>query len=238
MNDPLLALLAATLEDARLQDDERCDLADALRAASPTPETLNAVRNHAFALARERAGSADAATLLRWLEGVMRAIDSARGRPVAVRTRASFSPGTDCLHTIVSHLRGARRSADLCVFTLSDDRITTEVLQAHRRGVALRIVSDNAKAHDAGSDIDRLRAAGVPVALDRSDAHMHHKFALFDGEWLLNGSYNWTRSACEHNQENLVASNDPVLVGAFGGVFERLWGEWGKEGAGPSPAPS
>lgn len=66
MNDSLLALLAATLEDARLQDEERRDLAEALRAASPTPETLNAVRNHAFALARERAGRADAATLLRW----------------------------------------------------------------------------------------------------------------------------------------------------------------------------
>lgn len=226
MNE-LHALLVATLDDARLQDDERRDLVEALRAAALTPEALNAVRNQAFALARERAGRADAGTLLRWLEGVMRAIDGARGPAAAVRTRASFSPGMDCLQTIVSHLRGARRSADLCVFTLSDDRITTEVLQAHRRGVAMRLLSDNHKAQDAGSDIDRLRAAGVPVALDRSDAHMHHKFALFDGEWLLNGSYNWTRSACEHNQENLVASNDPVLVGAFGAVFEGLWERWG-----------
>ena len=29
----------------------------------------------------------------------------------------------------------------------------------------------------------------------RRDGHMHHKFAIFDGERLINGSYNWTRGA-------------------------------------------
>lgn len=83
--------------------------------------------------------------------------------------------------------------------------------------------TDNTKEFDAGSDVAQLRSAGVPIAVDRTDAHMHHKFAIFDGNWLLNGSYNWTRSACEHNEENLVASNDPALVGQFQRAFEQLW---------------
>ncbi len=52
---------------------------------------------------------------------------------------------------------------------------------------------------------------------------MHHKFALFDGARLMTGSYNWTRSAAQHNHENLVVSDDHELVGAFGKTFERLW---------------
>jgi phosphatidylserine/phosphatidylglycerophosphate/cardiolipin synthase-like enzyme len=52
---------------------------------------------------------------------------------------------------------------------------------------------------------------------------MHHKFALFDRETLLTGSYNWTRSAGEVNQENLVVTSDAHLVAAFVQEFEQLW---------------
>jgi mitochondrial cardiolipin hydrolase len=219
-----LALLRQSLADDRLADDEKREFAQALREASLPPEALSQLRNEAFGLLRERlAAGADAQVLLRWLEGVLRAVDSVRAPPVAGRTSACFSPGMDCLNTILRHFREARRSVDLCVFTLSDDRITREVLAAHQRGVALRFVTDNTKEFDAGSDVAQLRRAGVPVVVDRTDAHMHHKFAIFDGAWLLNGSYNWTRSACDYNEENLVASNDPGLVRQFQGEFEQLW---------------
>ena len=220
----LLALLEQSLADQRLADDEKQGFAYALRVAELAPEALSQLRNQAFALARERlAAGGEAAALLRWLEGVLRAVDSVRAPPVVGRTTVCFSPGMDCLNTILRHLREARRSVELCVFTLSDDRITREVLAAHRRGVAVRFVTDNTKEFDAGSDVAQLRQAGVPVVVDRTDAHMHHKFAIFDGAWVLNGSYNWTRSACDYNEENLVASNDAALVRQFEGEFERLW---------------
>jgi phosphatidylserine/phosphatidylglycerophosphate/cardiolipin synthase-like enzyme len=222
--DAPLALLRESLADERLADDEKREFAQALREAALPPEGLSQLRNAAFGLARERlAAGGDAQVLLRWLEGVLRAVDSVRAPPVVGRTTACFSPGMDCLNTIVRHLREARRSIELCVFTLSDDRITREVLAAHQRGIALRFITDNAKEFDSGSDVAQLRQAGVPVVVDRTDAHMHHKFALFDGAWLLNGSYNWTRSACDHNEENLVACNDPALVRQFQAEFDRLW---------------
>ena len=52
---------------------------------------------------------------------------------------------------------------------------------------------------------------------------MHHKFAIFDGTRLLNGSYNGTRGAADMNYENLVDTDDPNLVAAFSAEFERLW---------------
>ena len=108
--------------------------------------------------------------------------------------------------------------------TLSE-RFAAEVLAMHRRGVKVRLITDGDKAFDAGSDVHALRNSGVPVALDVSAAHMHHKFAIIDGSWLLNGSYNWTRSACEHNEENVILSNDPSLVRRFADEFDILWKE-------------
>jgi mitochondrial cardiolipin hydrolase len=221
--DALLAQLGETLNDARLSDEERRGLVSALRDASPPEEGLRQLRNQAFDLVRSRLADGDSLALLKWLEGVMRALDVGRAPVGTVRTEACFSPGLACLQTLQRHLRGARRTLDLCVFTISDDRITHEILDAHRRGVSVRLLTDNEKESDAGSDIARLRQAGITTVVDRTSAHMHHKFAIVDGGWLLNGSYNWTRSACEFNEENLVASNDPALVAQFAAQFDKLW---------------
>ena len=74
----------------------------------------------------------------------------------------------------------------------------------------MRIISDDDKQFDEGSDIHALREAGVPLRIDDSPFHMHHKFALVDGAWLLNGSFNWTRSASVNNEENLLVTDDAV----------------------------
>ena len=79
------------------------------------------------------------------------------------------------------------------------------------------------QVRDLGSDIIRLRGAGVPLRTDRDPNHMHHKFAIFDREVLLTGSYNWTRGAAEYNSENFVTTADPRLVAAFRAEFDRLW---------------
>lgn len=221
--DSVLAHLEASIADAHLSDAERRELMVLLREGTTPEEGLRRVRNRAFELVRERLDRADAISLLKWLDGVARTLDAVRAPAALVRSEPYFSPGQACLVAIQQRLRGARSTIDICVFTLSDDRISAEVLAAYRRGVTVRLITDNDKEFDAGSDIDALRRAGIPVAVDRTAAHMHHKFALFDGQWLLNGSYNWTRSACEVNEENLVATNDPALVAAFAAQFSLLW---------------
>ena len=52
---------------------------------------------------------------------------------------------------------------------------------------------------------------------------MHHKFAVLDGQILVTGSFNWTRSAAEQNQENFLVSDDTVLLQAYGKEFDSLW---------------
>ncbi len=56
---------------------------------------------------------------------------------------------------------------------------------------------------------------------------MHHKFALFDGRTLLNGSYNWTRSAFTQNEENVVVGSDERLVAVFQEQFDKMWAQFG-----------
>ena len=115
--------------------------------------------------------------------------------------------------------------------TITDDRISREVLNAHHRGVKLRIISDVEKAGDLGSDLKQFRESGITVKLadvrSRNDpnlvGHMHPKFAILDGTRLINGSYNWTRGAASTNYENIVDTADATLIAAFSEEFTRLW---------------
>jgi mitochondrial cardiolipin hydrolase len=217
-------IFTRTLEDGKLSRSERQALGQWLEEAKPDERERALARSHAFAAARAAMERIPAHQALEWLEEVVSVL--AGGHEAAGSARlaeAYFSPSEACLERIRSLLGGARQSADICVFTITDDRISRPILDAHRRGVKIRVVTDNEKAFDPGSDVESFSRAGIPVAVDTSPAHMHHKFAVFDGKLLLTGSYNWTRGAAAENQENFIVTDEPRFITAFGKEFERLW---------------
>ncbi|TPE44741.1 phospholipase D-like domain-containing protein [Pontibacter mangrovi] len=138
-------------------------------------------------------------------------------------SHAFFSPGDDCLNAIVESIDEAERSMKICVFTISDNRITEAIIRAHKRGLSIKIITDNDKLHDTGSDIRELAARGLEVRIDKTRSHMHHKFTIFDEERVLTGSYNWTRSAALYNHENILITDNHSIVQDYSREFDRLW---------------
>ncbi len=226
MTDPTLQdILRDTLEDARLSRSERRALRAVLSDRALDRKELLAVRDDAFELARESLGQQSAKQVLDWLERVVRTLEDQEPEPEApsLKVEAAFSPGDTCRARISRLFEDAHHSADVCVFTITDNRLAQSILDAHRRGVKIRILTDDDKSTDLGSDIRKLGDLGIEVRTDHSPNHMHHKFAVFDRSVLLTGSYNWTRSAAAHNQENVVILREPSVVRAFLDEYERLW---------------
>ena len=223
----LVAAMRQTLDDVRLTRSEKKALKAVLGDVDPDKHDLARLRHHAFELARESV-SVDDRPVIEWLEDVVKLL-LPRGEdvPRAKKAEAYFSPGDACPREIGNFLSRARRSADVCVFTITDDRVSQALLDAHRRNVKVRIITDNDKMWDRGSDVRKLSDLGMDVRLDRSEYHMHHKFALVDGAELLTGSYNWTRGADKYNEENFLVTDDPRLVEAFQEEFDKLWRRFG-----------
>lgn len=218
-------VLAKTLEDRRLTGGEKSTLTRFLEDLQADEQKLGYCRHRAFEIARAAVADPDSARVLEWLEDVIKlTVPKAAGKAEAKHlAEAVFGPGDACPSRIIYHLNRARRKVDVCVFTVTDDRVSNALIAAHRRKVAVRIVTDNEKALDLGSDVPRFQAAGVPLKVDDTPYHMHHKFAVFDEEAVLTGSYNWTRSAADFNHENLLITSEPSLVKAYGLEFERVW---------------
>ena len=220
-------MLAQTLEDFRLSRGERSALKQILAHVQPSEHELATYRSMAFELAQEADEKADRGMLLDWLEGVVKVLCQPGGDERQTEAESHFSPEDDCPRRIRQLLTRARHSVDICVFTITDDRLSSAILDAHRRKVRVRIVTDDDKSSDRGSDIERLSEAGIEVRVDQSDYHMHHKFALFDQSLLLTGSYNWTRSAANSNVENFIITGDSRFIEPFSEMFEDLWKRFG-----------
>lgn len=214
-------ILIKSLNDFKLDQDEKYQFREL--SESLADDQLRFLRNRAFELSRRyiQAGGENAVRVHNWLDRLVKIIQPLN-KKTHLQPEAYFSPGNDCRNKIINLIEAARTSINICVFTISDNKITQAILEAHKRGVVITIISDNDKSNDRGSDIDLLSKKGVKVILDQSSYHMHHKFAVFDNSVLLNGSFNWTRSASDVNEENITVIADSTLVVQFSDKFNDL----------------
>ena len=217
------SFLDKSLADTHLSRSEKKGLNQILESISGEPRQITQFRTLAFEKARLAMESRKDIATLNWLEDLLNAIERRTSKPKMHLTSAHFSPGPDCRARIVELLHRSKEAVDICVFTVTDNLVCEAIEALHSRQVKVRIITDNHKSNDYGSDIERLARLGIPVKMDDTEYHMHHKFAIFDQSLILTGSYNWTRSAANSNNENLIVMDEQVTVRSFIAEFNRLW---------------
>lgn len=215
-------LLKRTLDDHRVSRGEKKILDGIVREHGSADNQLAFLRHRAFEIARDQLISPEAKGVMDWLEDVVKAFSKTEQQG-GDESHVFFSPGDDCPNIICRLFEKAEQTVDICVFTITDDRVTQAIRDAYVRGVNIRVITDNDKALDPGSDVDRMSGLGIPLRVDKSPHHMHHKYAIFDKTTTLTGSYNWTRSADHHNEENFLTTDDPSITRPFIGHFDKLW---------------
>jgi len=143
-----------------------------------------------------------------------------------------FNPGNAGFEELAGTLRSAKKTLDLCLFTISDDRLSQIVLDVHAAGVKVRLITDD-DMHQAmkTSDVASLQKAGIQVRFDRKKVHMHHKFVLVDDELCVHGSLNWSTGALRNNRENIIITRSDHIIESFAAEFERLWAAFAPKAA-------
>ncbi|MDP7206302.1 MAG: hypothetical protein QGH11_12080, partial [Pirellulaceae bacterium] len=118
-------ILLETLEDRQLTRSERKAMDRILEHLEPTRQQLALYRSVAFDLARESLADPHSVERLEWLEEVIRLLEASGNEdsspPLA---EYSFAPEEDCPARITGLLERARNTVDICVFTITDNRVT------------------------------------------------------------------------------------------------------------------
>ena len=131
--------------------------------------------------------------------------------------------GRGACDTLFNALSSAGQSLSVCVFAFSSWPLVNILVNAHQRGVIVRVITDGEQMRLSTFQIEKLRGSGIQVRHNRSAYLMHHKFALIDGSRLVDGSLNWTQQGMHGNQENVIISSDARIVTPFKEHFEKLW---------------
>ncbi len=156
-----------------------------------------------------------------WLDLV---IDKIKSLPFTdSENEAFFSHHDDIRDFVIKTLKSAKTDLKICMFTISDDPIAETVAGCHKMGIQVRIITDDGKIFDKGSDIYSLDRMGIRIKIDSFRSLMHHKFVIIDNQKLLTGSYNWTRTGSDVNNENVLITSNKSIVKAYKKEFKRLW---------------
>ena len=136
---------------------------------------------------------------------------------------AQTAPGTEIRTMLVSNLIHAMRRVLAEVYTLTDQEVIAELVEAHRRGATVHVLLDPHQPYNQhGYEV--LRASGVEARwypIPRA-AKLHAKIGLFDGVLVL-GSANWTVSGLGVNHELEIETGDPDAVEAYAARFASDW---------------
>jgi len=135
---------------------------------------------------------------------------------------------------IINAIGQAQKTLDIALFSFTDDQLGSAVVQAHRRGVSVRVLLAGGQDRVLGAEHGKLSNANVPVAVAQGLGYFHHNFAVIDGQLVITGSYDWSDAADQHNYENVVFISCQVLTASqtvaeeYTSEFGRLWAEfWG-----------
>ena len=220
----MIDYLQRSIADEVFSKDEKRTLKSMVHERLLDANQLNFLRGKVFELANAKITPTNYPFVMAWIK----AATSALVPSTTSTTDVFFSPGDACRNTIIQRIDSSIKQLQICVFTISDDSITKSLLGAYRRKVQIKVITDNDKSLDQGSDIDQLARAGIAVKMDITSNHMHHKFMIADLHTLITGSYNWTLSAAKYNHENILLTREANVIKSFSSEFDKLWNEMKK----------
>jgi phosphatidylserine/phosphatidylglycerophosphate/cardiolipin synthase-like enzyme len=132
----------------------------------------------------------------------------------------------------------ATRTLDVCCHEIDNRVVVEAILQAHLRGVKVRVITETDYLEDLGPKA--FAEAGIPVISDNRSALMHNKFAVIDGRSVWTGSFNFTENCAYKNNNSGVFIKSVKVAENYSAWFDWFWMEGhttAKRRGGPTPNP-
>lgn len=96
-------------------------------------------------------------------------------------------------------------------YSFTSAPIAKALVDAHKRGVDVRVILDKSQRTAKYSSADFIAHAGIPTFIDAKHAIAHNKVMIID-EVVITGSFNFTKAAEERNAENLLVIRDKTIA--------------------------
>jgi len=136
--------------------------------------------------------------------------------------------------SLIRAIDATRKTLDIAIYELAISEVHDALKRAKDRDVRVRIIIDQShvfvekQGQGRTAEVQALIDDGFDMKMLRGgDLHgiMHNKFAVFDGELLGTGSYNWARAADVQHYENALFLNEPARIASYQGYWDWMWAQ-------------
>jgi phosphatidylserine/phosphatidylglycerophosphate/cardiolipin synthase-like enzyme len=121
----------------------------------------------------------------------------------------------------VSAISQAKTEILVQAYSFTSAPIAKALVDAHKRGVQVKIILDRSQRKERYSSADFTARAGIPTYIDAAHAIAHNKVMIIDKAVVITGSFNFTRDAEINNAENLLVILSKELARGYIANWER-----------------
>ncbi len=137
-----------------------------------------------------------------------------------MRVEAYFSPGDGVQEKIERAIATASDNIEFAILSFTRWGIRDALIDRFQQGVAVHGIFDRSEQGNAYSQYGKLKSAGVDVLYYGESGTLHHKYMIIDGHThsdpqVETGSYNYSSSAENKNNENILILHSPVVADYF-----------------------
>ncbi len=159
--------------------------------------------------------------------------------PTGSRNLADYVNGIDT--QLVAAINDTQRTLDIAAYEFNNVALTAAILEADRRGVQVRMVTDDEDGiGDDDTTIGQFVDAGIPVVDDGRSALMHDKFMILDSTTVWTGSWNYTINDTYRNNNNALSLRSRQAVADYQREFDEMFTgrQFGPRSPSDTPNPS
>jgi phosphatidylserine/phosphatidylglycerophosphate/cardiolipin synthase-like enzyme len=138
-----------------------------------------------------------------------------------VKVENYFSPVDKVMDKLIKYVQSAKKSVHFIIFTYTDKDLAQVMIERTRAGVEVQGIIETRGASQ-GAFVP-LYCAKLPVKEDGNKYTMHHKVIIIDGKFVITGSFNFTKSADEVNDDNILVIYDPMIAGLYEKEFQKVY---------------
>jgi len=143
---------------------------------------------------------------------------------VLAEVEVYFSLYDDPESIIIKNIDDAKEFISIAMYTFTDREIAQAIIRAKDRGVDIKIYLDRSQVNAEYSKSRYFVNNGIEgIRISSNNYIMHNKFAVIDNKIVITGSYNWTASAGERSDENLLVIDDKNIIEKYQNQFNNLW---------------
>jgi phosphatidylserine/phosphatidylglycerophosphate/cardiolipin synthase-like enzyme len=126
---------------------------------------------------------------------------------------------------IIPIVNFAQSSIRFLAFSFTDFPLANAMIERALNGVNVAGVYEKVGSDTDAAEFDTLACAGILVRRDGNPTFMHNKVIIVDERFVITGSLNFSTSAEENNDENVIILDNPQIASLYIQEFDRIWAQ-------------